>query len=101
MKGITKNFKRFFSTNNTNKLNNKRFNPTSIGLNDDFSLLKYSNLRGWGCKVPQNVLFNYLKDVGDGSIGRETPDCSVTEVKGMPNYVCVTTTDFFYPVKFF
>ncbi len=40
MKKITNNFKKFFSTNI------KRFNPTSIGLNPDFSLLKYSNLRG-------------------------------------------------------
>ena len=40
IKNFTKNFKRFFTTNS------KRFNPTSIGLNQDFSLLKYSNLRG-------------------------------------------------------
>jgi len=49
------------------------------------------------------VLFNYLKDVGDGTIGRETPDCSVTEVKDPftnqdNGYVCVSTTDFFYPL---
>jgi hypothetical protein len=28
--------------------------------------------------VPQSKLFNYLKDIGDGSIAKETPDCSVT-----------------------
>ncbi len=48
--------------------------------------------------MPQKVLFNYLKDVGDGSIGRETPDCSVTEVKDNKDLVCVSTTDFFYPL---
>lgn len=48
--------------------------------------------------MPQKVLFNYLKDVGDGTIGRETPDCSVTEVKDDPSLVCVSTTDFFYPL---
>ncbi len=39
-----------------------------------------------------------MKDVGDGTIGRETPDCSVTEVKGRPEMVSVSTTDFFYPL---
>ncbi len=35
----------------------------------------------------------------DGNIGRETPDCSVTPVKGNSEYATVSTTDFFYPVR--
>ena len=77
----------------------KRFDPTKIGLDSNFSLLSYAHLKGWGCKVPQGVLFKYLKDIGDGNIGRETPDCSVTPVRGNNEFVTVSTTDFFYPVR--
>jgi len=76
----------------------KRFDPTKLGLDENFSLLNYSALKGWGCKVPQNVLYRYLKDIGDGSIGKETPDCSVVPVYGDPTRVIISTTDFFYPV---
>jgi len=47
--------------------------------------------------VPKDTLFNYLKTIGDGSIGKETPDCSVTPMKGNPNIHLISTTDFFYP----
>lgn len=77
----------------------KKFDPTKIGLDANFSLLSYSNLKGWGCKVPQGVLFQYLKGIGDGNIGRETPDCSVTPVTYNSDLVTVSTTDFFYPVR--
>jgi hypothetical protein len=49
MKGLVKNLKRFFSsTNMGNKVSNtnKRFDPTSIGLEKNFSLIKYSSLKG-------------------------------------------------------
>jgi selenide,water dikinase len=39
-----------------------------------------------------------LKDVGDGSIAKETPDCSVTSFKHDPNIKLISTTDFFYPL---
>ena len=51
--------------------------------------------------MPQETLFNYLKDIGDGSIAKETPDCSVTKMKGpFANDLVqlITTTDFFYPL---
>jgi selenide,water dikinase len=48
--------------------------------------------------VPQKTLFNYLKDIGDGSIGRDTPDCSVSVVEDDSSLVQVSTTDFFYPL---
>jgi selenide,water dikinase len=48
--------------------------------------------------VPQATLFKYLKDIGDGSIAKETPDCSVTKMNSNPSIHCISTTDFFYPL---
>jgi selenide, water dikinase len=48
--------------------------------------------------VPQATLFEYLKDIGDGSIAKETPDCSVTKMKGNESIHLISTTDFFYPL---
>jgi len=42
-----------------------------------------------------------LKDIGDGSIAKETPDCSVTKMKGPhgnDSTHLISTTDFFYPL---
>lgn len=39
-----------------------------------------------------------MKDIGDGSIAKETPDCSVTKMKGNPDVHLISTTDFFYPL---
>jgi len=38
-----------------------------------------------------------LKDIGDGSIGKDTPDCSVTPFKFDEKIKLISTTDFFYP----
>jgi len=84
-----------------NSVVNSRFNPSNLGLDKNFSLIKFSSLKGWGCKVPQKTLFNYLKDIGDGTIGRDTPDCSVTPVNETNDFVSLSTTDFFYPVNIF
>lgn len=43
-------------------------------------------------------MFNYLKDIGDGSIGKETPDCSVTKFKHDDSIRLISTIDFFYPL---
>ena len=48
--------------------------------------------------MPAETLFRYLKDIGDGSIAKETPDCSVTPMAGNPDIECISTTDFFYPL---
>ena len=57
--------------------------------------------------MPQGKLFQYLKDIGDGSIAKETPDCSVTDYLGELNKnnqdvlnetKLISTTDFFYPL---
>ena len=79
--------------------NLSRFDPTKLGLDSNFSLLNFATLKGWGCKVPQKLLSKYLTNIGDGSIGKETPDCSVVPVKGDTTRVMISTTDFFYPVS--
>lgn len=57
--------------------------------------------------MPQDTLFQYLKDIGDGSIAKETPDCSVTPYKvpestrrytELRDTRLISTTDFFYPL---
>jgi len=48
--------------------------------------------------VPQDTLFRYLKDIGDGSIAKETPDCSVTKFRNTEEPHLISTTDFFYPL---
>jgi len=56
--------------------------------------------------VPQDKLFQYLKDIGDGSIAKETPDCSVTSFQvakdkrfsDLADSRLISTTDFFYPL---
>jgi len=45
-----------------------------------------------------------LKTIGDGSIAKETPDCSVTDYNGedptgaLTKTKLISTTDFFYPL---
>ena len=51
--------------------------------------------------MPQATLFQYLKDIGDGSIAKESPDCSVVPVyKGADglSLSLLSTIDFFYPL---
>ena len=48
--------------------------------------------------MPQDTLFRYLKDIGDGSIAKETPDCSVTKFRNTEEPHLISTTDFFYPL---
>ena len=58
--------------------------------------------------MPQSKLFQYLKSIGDGSIAKETPDCSVTDNMGphlgegvdgvLGETKLISTTDFFYPL---
>lgn len=75
----------------------KKFDPVSHGLKPGFLLTNYCDLKGCGCKVPQAKLYDYLKSVGDGSIGKETPDCSVVDIPNS-NFATVSTCDFFYPL---
>lgn len=40
------------------------FDPVKFGLGQDFQLTKFSTLRGWGCKIPQDTLLRYLQGTG-------------------------------------
>jgi len=49
MRGLVKSLKKLFSNkpnNFNNSTINKRFDPTLIGLDNSFSLIKYSSLKG-------------------------------------------------------
>lgn len=46
--------------------------------------------------MPQARLKEYLRDIGDGSIGTESPDCSI--VPAANGTFLLSTTDFFYPL---
>lgn len=54
--------------------------------------------------MPQGKLFEWLKNIGDGSIAKETPDCSVTKFLSERNGTrdaephLISTIDFFYPL---
>ena len=37
------------------------FNPVEHGLDSKFRLTNFTELRGWGCKVPQGVLLKLLE----------------------------------------
>lgn len=37
------------------------FQPEKHGLEADFRLTMFSTLRGWGCKVPEEKLNQYLR----------------------------------------
>eukprot|EP00826_Nyctotherus_ovalis_P050509 TRINITY_DN6191_c0_g1_i18.p1 TRINITY_DN6191_c0_g1~~TRINITY_DN6191_c0_g1_i18.p1 ORF type:complete len:342 (-),score=96.92 TRINITY_DN6191_c0_g1_i18:106-1131(-) len=60
-------------------------------------MTSYTALKGCGCKVPQVTLQKYLSNIGDGTIGKETPDCSVIKYPDTRRCL-VSTTDFFYPL---
>ena len=77
----------------------KMFDPLEYGLKKEFSLLNYAKLRGWCSKVRQEKLNEYLKDIGDGSIGKETPDCAVFKVVDCKeDFRQISSCDFFYPL---
>lgn len=87
------------------------FNPADHGLESDFRLTKFSTLRGWGCKIPQDVLTKYLEGTeitGSSNIivKKDDPD-NMSIGAGMDsaiipiprhNLFLVQTVDFFYPL---
>ena len=60
-------------------------------------MTNYSDLKGWGCKLPQNKLKNYLEKIGKGDIATETPDNSIQPIRNSSKKL-VSTIDFFYPL---
>jgi len=75
-------------------MEHRRFDPTAHGLPTDFSLLRYSALKGCSCKVPRDDLLALLAGLGGGHIGM---DSSVMPTR-IPGVQLVQTTDVFYPV---
>lgn len=75
----------------------KAWNPVEHGLSADFVLTNFSDLKGWGCKVPQAKLMKYLDKIGKGDIVSETPDVSVRPIRNSRSKKLVSTIDFFYP----
>jgi hypothetical protein len=73
----------------------KDFDPLDYNLSSDFRLTKLSDLKGWGCKVPRDVLHRLLEGFeptdkngyGDGQNPTNqsalTPESKSTPVIGM------------------
>lgn len=83
-----------------------RFEPSSVGLPDDFVLTDYTKLKGCSCKLPQPKLLSLLKAISSdpGKTQDVGMDCSIVEVRrsGQPSQQqellsLVSTTDFFFP----
>ena len=89
------------------------FDPVAHDLDQSFRLTRYADLKGWGCKVPQDVLLKLLEGLqDDGSIQDHEQnqylhfpytkigigmDASVTPLRH-GGLSLVQTTDFFYPL---
>ena len=43
----------------------RSFDPVAHDLDASFRLTKYADLKGWGCKVPQDVLLRLLSGLTD------------------------------------
>lgn len=82
-----------------------RFDPTDIGLPEDFVLTDFTRLKGCSCKLPQSKLLTLLNAVATdpGKTGGDVGmDCSIVEVRKGSNsnestLSLVSTTDFFFP----
>ena len=70
----------------------KYFDPLDYNLSADFRLTKLSDLKGWGCKVPRDVLHRLLEGLqtaekngyGDGQHHQGLmPESKPTPVVGM------------------
>lgn len=83
-----------------------RFEPSSVGLPDDFVLTDYTKLKGCSCKLPQTKLLSLLKAISTdpGKTQDVGMDCSIVEVRrgsgssdSGQKLSLVSTTDFFFP----
>jgi len=83
------------------------FDPTAHDLDADFRLTKFADLKGRGCKVPQEVLLKLLEglqeDQSNQFMNIPVPrieigmDASITPLRH-GGLSLVQTTDFFYPL---
>lgn len=49
------------------------FNPEAHNLDQDFRLTNFAELRGWGCKVPQEILDRYLAGLEQQEPAQDPP----------------------------
>lgn len=52
----------------------KPFDPVSHDLDAKFRLTKFADLKGWGCKVPQDVLLKLLEGLKTSNNGQDIPE---------------------------
>ena len=99
---------------NANALAIRRpFDPTAHDLDANFRLTRYADLKGRGCKVPQEVLLKLLEGLQDDSNNPEGHHAHFMHMAiprigiGMDSAITplrhgglslVQTTDFFYPL---
>lgn len=93
--------------------NSKRpFDPTAHDLEPTFRLTRFADLKGRGCKVPQEVLGKLVSSLQQDYTAQDDEhqfmhmalprigiglDCSVTPIRH-GGLCLVQTTDFFYPI---
>jgi len=98
---------------NTNAVNIRRpFDPTAHELDANFRLTRFADLKGRGCKVPQEVLLKLLEGLADDGGQQDEQhfmahmsiprigigmDSSITPLRH-GGLSLVQTTDFFYPL---
>jgi hypothetical protein len=75
------------------------FDPTALGLSQDFALTNFSALKGCGCKLPQKKLLGYLEDLSNDLRPNETPgmDSSCVKINHGTDLYLISTTDYFFP----
>ena len=59
-----------FETQPTPRPPVKPFDPTDHDLDANFRLTRFADLKGWGCKVPQEVLLKLLEGLKEETGGQ-------------------------------
>lgn len=88
----------------------RQFDPTAHDLDTNFRLTRFADLKGRGCKVPQDVLNKLVGSLQQDYTSHDDQfmhmaiprigiglDCSVTPLRH-GGLCLVQTTDFFYPI---
>lgn len=88
----------------------RQFDPTAHDLDANFRLTRFADLKGRGCKVPQDVLNKLVGSLQQDYTSHDDQfmhmaiprigiglDCSVTPLRH-GGLCLVQTTDFFYPI---
>ena len=67
------------------------FDPTDHDLKSDFRLTSFAALKGWGCKLPQEVLLKLLEGIKEETGGQD----QFTQM-AIPKIGMKTSGDFIY-----